>query len=157
MDRLPSFIPLIIVILFIRSIASMGRAASRKRSTAARTSQGTKPSSLPNNSKQTSTQINSAPPKPWQVGKHNVKPVLNGKAARGKAFGQRMKKSNYNSAFEDRGIFSGGSVSAFGDERDVISSGSMAAINREYIDVGNDYVSGFDVGVRRETPIGFDR
>lgn len=45
----------------------------------------------------------------------------------------------------------------FGDDRDVISSNSMAASNAEYVDVGNDYISGFDVGGRRETPNGFDR
>ena len=86
-----------------------------------------------------------------------VKPVLNGKAARGKAFGQRPKGSNYKSAFENKGLLSGGTVSAFGDSRDVISRGSLAAINAEYMDVGNDYVSSFDVGGYRETPIGFDR
>ena len=134
--------PLAVAIFFLRSMIKIGAASARKKKAVSQKTQSPAPS---------------APPKPWQIGKHNVKPVLNGKAARGKAFGQRVKKSNYNSAFEDKGIFSGGSVAAFGDERDVISSGSMAAINREYIDVGNDYVSGFDVGGRKETPNGFDR
>lgn len=110
----------------------------------------------PQSLKTTYGNAKSAPPKPWQTGTSKQKPVLNGKAKRGKAFGQRQKQTRYDSAFENKtaGV---GTVAAFGDERDIISSGSMAASNAEYIDVGNDYVKGFDVGGYREPPIGFDR
>ena len=48
-------------------------------------------------------------------------------------------------------------ASAFGESRDAVAKESMAASNARYVDVGNDYVSGFDVDGRRETPSGFDR
>ena len=165
MDKFPSFIPLIVAIFFIRNMIKIGTAAARRQggktgSKGAGTAQYGAPSSTTSSTSNRPKPLNSAPPKPWQVGKHDVKvdkAVLNGKGRRGKAFGQRVKNSNYDSAFEDRGLLSGGTISAFGDERDVISSGSMAAGNAAYMDVGNDYVSSFDVGGRRETPTGFDR
>ncbi|MBQ7245326.1 MAG: hypothetical protein IJS33_00175 [Firmicutes bacterium] len=166
MDKFPSFIPLVVAIFFIRNMIKIGTAAARrqggkKRSNSAGAAQYGAPSSGTSNSASNRPKpLNSAPPKPWQIGKHDVKvdkAVLNGKGRRGKAFGQRVKNSNYESAFEDRGLLSGGTISAFGDERDVISSGSMAAGNAAYMDVGNDYVSSFDVGGRRETHAGFDR
>ena len=165
MDKFPSFIPLIVAIFFIRNMIRIGTSAARKqnsktRSNNAGAAQYGDPSSMNNSASNRPKPLNSAPPKPWQVGKHDVKvdkAVLNGKGRRGKAFGQRVKPSNYESAFENQGAFSGGTVAAFGNERDVISSGSMAAGNAAYMDVGNDYVSSFDVGGRRETPAGFDR
>jgi len=160
MDKIPSIIPMIVAVFFIKNMIRIGKSSARRKggktkSNSAGAAQYGAPSSGTSNSPKPLS--NSAPPKPWQVGKHNVKPTLNGKAVRGKAFGQRPSKSNYRGAFENRGIFSGSTVSAFGDERDVISSGSMAAINAEYMDVGNDYVSSFDVGGYREPPAGFDR
>ena len=170
MDKFPSIIPLIVAIFFIRNMIKIGKASARKQAYKTRSASGDSASSnststaqYPAPSKSMRNRpnpLNSAPPKPWQTGKHDVKvdkAVLNGKGRRGKAFGQRVKNSNYDSAFENRGLLSGGTISAFGDERDIISSGSMAAGNAAYMDVGNDYVSSFDVGGRRETPAGFDR
>ena len=166
MDKFPSFIPLIVAIFFIRNMIRIGTSAARKqnsksRSSSAGAAQYSAPSSTATSSASNRPKpLNSTPPKPWQIGKHDVKvdkAVLNGNGRRGKAFGQRVKNSNYDSAFEDRGLISDGTISAFGDERDIISSGSMAAGNAAYMDVGNDYVSSFDVGGRRETPAGFDR
>lgn len=86
------------------------------------------------------TGTTSVGPKPWQTGKHNV-----------------TKKKTYKSAFENKGLSSSGTISAFGDSKDEISSGSMAASNAAYMDVGNDYMSSFEVGGHRKTPVGFDR
>ncbi|MBO4235102.1 MAG: hypothetical protein J5928_01490 [Firmicutes bacterium] len=166
MDSMPPIVPIIISMIIISNIVKLGKAAKNGSNKGVGNknlspTRGSKSSPGTGVSSRTQTMSQgtgtSAPPKSWQVGKSNVKPVLNGKTGRGKAFGQRPTKSNYDSAFEDRGIFFGGTIAAFGEERDIISKESMAARNAEYIDVGNDYVSSFDVGGRRETETGFDR
>ena len=149
MDKIPSIIPMVVAIFFIRNMIKIGSAAARKQKSSGKGSQslggsssgtGRSPSSI-RGADQTGMSSTGSPkklssakqPKPWQVGKHDVtstSPSFNGKRSNGMPFG---------------------------DERDIISSSSMAASNAEYVDVGNDYVSGFDVGGRRETPIGFDR
>ena len=156
MDKVPSIIPMLVAIFFIRNMIKIGSAAARKQKSSGKGSQslGGRSASLGNgqsnlggspsiirgadqtgmSSTRRPQKISSAKqPKPWQIGKHDVTPTsqsFNGKRSNGMPFG---------------------------DERDIISSSSMAASNAEYVDVGNDYVSGFDVGGRRETPIGFDR
>ena len=151
-----SVLPIIISIIVISNIIKAGKTVTKQKSGSTRTSSAGS-SSRPQSLGQ-SAQPGSAQPKPWQVGKSNAtKATLNGKKGRGKAFGQRPKTTRYDSAFEEKGLLSAAPIAAFGDERDIISKGSMAASNAEYIDVGNDYVSGFDVGGRRETPMGFDR
>ena len=158
MDSMPPILPIIISIIVISNIIKAGKAAKRQtpRSTqgaASAAGSSSRPKALGK-----SAGSSSANPKSWQIGKSNTtKASFNGKKGGGKAFGQKSKPSRYDSAFENKGLISGAPIAAFGDERDVISKESMAARNAEYIDVGNDYVSSFDVGGRSETQIGFDR
>ena len=142
MDKIPSIIPMVVAIFFIRNMIKISSAAARKQKSSGKGSQslGGSPSVIRGADKTGTTpsgrpqKLSSAKqPKPWQIGKHDVTVTsasFNGKRSNGMPFGDGM---------------------------DVISSSSMAASNAEYVDVGNDYVSGFDVGGRRETPIGFDR
>ena len=142
MDKVPSIIPMVVAIFFIRNLIKIGSAAARKQNS--RSKGSASPGGSPSITRGTDKTVVSSSgrpqklssgkqPKPWQVGKHDVtstSPSFNGKRSNGMPFGEG---------------------------RDIISSSSMAASNAEYVDVGNDYVSGFDVGGRRETPIGFDR